>query len=166
MDIGLIIRIGHVVGTVLGVGGATMAEIFYLKAMRDDGKIDEKEGGFLKVVYSVLRWGMVLLVLSGFGFLILYRIQGVEERLYNPRLWAKLVLTLIIVINALLLQTRKISFPWGSAISLTSWYAALVLGLWRGLEAGFWEIMLWIAGITVVVYLAQGAVRKALRIKV
>lgn len=165
MDIALIIRITHVVGTVLGVGGATLAEIFFLKSMRDDGKIDEKEGSFLKVVYTVLRIGMILLLLSGFAFLILYRIEGYEERLYNPRLWAKLALTLIIVINALLLQTRKINFAWGSAVSLTSWYAALVLGLWRGLEAGFWEIMIWLAVITIAVWWVQGLIRKSLGVK-
>lgn len=132
----------HIIGTVLGVGGATFAEIFAQKALKD-GHIDSSEGAFLKATYTAMRIGMVLLLLSGFGYFILFRLTGREELLYLPRFWAKMTITFIILFNAVLLQTRKIPFWLGSAISLTSWYAALVLGVLRGLKASYITIMVW-----------------------
>ena len=155
----IFMRIAHIIGTVLGVGGATFAEIFYERANRD-GMIDPAAGGYLKITYTVLRLGMILLVLSGFGFLLLLRLEGRAQYIYSDRLWAKLVITLVILLNALLLQTRKVPLWLGSTISLTSWYAALVLGIWRGLPAGFWAIMAGYVLAIGVVALALGIIRK------
>lgn len=132
--------IGHIVGTVLGAGGSTFAEIFHRKLSRD-GVVDETEKSFLRTTYAAMRVGMILLVLSGFGLLLLLRFEGVEEHIYSPRLWAKLIITLIIIANALLLHLRRIPLWLGSAVSLTSWYAALVIGAWR-FRADFFFIML------------------------
>lgn len=149
----IFVKIGHIVGTVLGVGGATMAEVLYTRAMRD-GKVDESEGALLRVTYTVLRIGMLLLVVSGFGYLLLLRFEGHAQYIYSPRLWAKLVITAIILLNAILLQVRKMPLWLGAGISLSSWYAALVIGSWRGLPAGFGGIMLWYAAaIAVVTYI-------------
>lgn len=93
------------------------------------------------MTYQILRVGMVLLVISGFGYLLLARLTGKAPYLYEPRLWAKLTLTVVIVLNALLLQVRKIPLFLGAAISLVSWYAALILGIWRKLELSYLAIM-------------------------
>ena len=140
----ILVKIGHIVGTVLGVGGATFAEIFYHQATKG-GTFDPAAGKYLGLTYRVLRLGMILLVLSGFGYLLLLRFSGQTQHIYSERLWAKLVITLVILINAVLLQTKKIPMLYGSAVSLVSWYAALVLGAWRGLGASFYEIILWYA---------------------
>lgn len=142
MDPQLILVILHVLGTVLGVGGATFAEIFIIKALRD-GVIEPLEADYLKTVYTILRIGLIITVISGFGFLFMIRIAGHEEVLYNAKLWAKLTIIVIILANALLLQSRKISFRYGGAISLTSWYAATILGIWRTTTAGYFAILGW-----------------------
>ena len=150
----IFVTISHIVGTVLGVGGATFAEIFYLKT--------DKNGS---VAYTVMRIGMIILVLSGFGYLLLLRFSGQEQYIYSPRLWAKLTITLVILVNALLLQIHKLPTKVGSAISLTSWYAALVLGAWRGLPAGYFGIMAWYMVAIFAVALLQYFIRKKMIVK-
>ena len=154
----------HIIGTALGVGGATLAEIFYLRASRD-GVIDIEEAGFLKTTYRVLRVGMLLLVLSGFGYLILLRIAGPIAPLYSPRLWAKLTITMILLAGVIAWQAKKVPMWLGSPISLVSWYAALILGTWRGLEASYLTMMAWYVIAIVAVGLLLHIIRRALRAK-
>lgn len=131
MDLHSILLTAHLIGVALGVGGATFASILYLKAMKD-GKIDPMEGEWLSVVFTVLRIGLVILVISGFGFFLEYRFTGQEERLLDPRLWAKMTIVLVLVFNALLIQMRRIPMWLGESLSITSWYGALVLGIMQG----------------------------------
>lgn len=141
MDIYLLLVAIHILGAILGVGGATFAEIFLNKALKD-GKVDPVESDFLKTTYRVIRVGLVLAVLSGFGFLILYKITGQTFRLYDPLLWAKITILLVILTNAVLLQMHKISLWWGSAFSFVSWWAATIIGvLMRGPSYPYFEIM-------------------------
>jgi len=123
--------VSHIIGTVLGAGGATFAEILHMKALKD-GEVSPEEGAMLGIVYRVIRIGLIILVISGFGFLVYYRLTDRVELLYDPKLWAKLSLVFIILVNALMLQARTIAFWLGSAVSLTSWYTATILGAWRG----------------------------------
>lgn len=132
----------HIIGTILGAGAALFAEIFVIKALRD-GVIEPLEGDYLKAIYTVLRVGLIITVISGFGFLFLYRINGYGEYLYDPKLWAKLTVIVVLLLNAILLQSRRIPLLWGSAISLTSWYTAMTLGILRKISAGYFEILGW-----------------------
>ncbi|OGZ04205.1 MAG: hypothetical protein A2648_01325 [Candidatus Lloydbacteria bacterium RIFCSPHIGHO2_01_FULL_41_20] len=145
-----ILVIAHIIGTVLGVGGATFAEIFHIRAMRD-GVVTDEESVTLKIFYTVLRVGLVLLVLSGFAFLIYFRLEGHEKYLYNPKLWAKMIIVFIIPINAILFQIKKIPAWLATPISLTSWYTALILGVYRTIPYSFVEIMgIYLASILVI----------------
>ena len=62
----------HIIGTVLGVGAATFAEIHYTRFNSDD-IITDDERKTLAVTYTVMRTGLFLLVISGFGFLLYLR---------------------------------------------------------------------------------------------
>ena len=165
MDGQTFLTIAHIIGTALGVGGATFAEIFYLKSARD-GESDPFQSSALKTIFFVLRIGMVILVLSGFGFLILYRLSGQTELLYHPKLWAKLTIILVLLFGVIAWQARKAPLRWGSAVSLTSWYAALILGAWRGLEASYLTIMTVYLLAIVFAAAALGIIRKLLGIKI
>lgn len=148
MDWAALLKMSHVVGTALGVGGATLAEVFSMQlakqaAVAPNEKSNETVRALLGVTYATLRIGTILLVVSGFGYLVRLRLMDNAQYLYSPRVWFKLVLTLVIVLNAIYLHKHKIPFWLGSAISFTSWYAALILGAWRGLEASFITISLW-----------------------
>lgn len=157
-----LLKIGHIVGTVLGVGGATFAEVFSLKAA---GKpMGPDSGMFFKSTYTILRIGLVILVLSGFGFLLLLRLEGETQHIYSPRLWVKIIITLVILVNAVLLHLKKIPFKAGSAISLASWYAALIIGSWR-MQLDFWQLLgAYIVFIFAVAW-TQGLVRKRMAAK-
>lgn len=128
MDIYTALVLFHLLGTVLGVGGATFVEIFLNKSLRD-GEVDPIENSFLKTTFTVVRIGLFISLISGFGFLLLYQFTGQAFRIYDPVLWAKLTIIIIIAVNATLLQMHKISLWWGSAFSLVSWYSAAILGV-------------------------------------
>lgn len=143
MDIYTWLIIVHLIGAALGVGGATFIEIFLTKSLMD-GVIEPMESSFLKVVYRVVRVGLVFSLFTGFGFVILYIANGQEFKLYNPVLWAKLTVISIIAVNAILLQMHKISLWLGSAFSFISWYAALIIGVFltNSTKLSYLQIML------------------------
>ena len=140
MDYYLLLVTAHIFGAILGVGGITFAEIFYFKSAKDN-IINETESSFLKTTYFVLRIGTILLVLSGFGFLVYYRFIGSEELLYNSQLWTKLTIVIVIALNAVLLQAKKMPAWLGSPISLVSWYATMLLGIFRNVEMSYLQAM-------------------------
>ena len=131
---GLVIT--HLIGAVLGVGGATFIEIILGKSLAD-GKIDPIEGGFLKATYKVVRVGLVISLITGVGFVLLYILTGQHFKLLNPVLWAKLTIIIILSINALLLQMHKISLFWGSSFSFFSWWSVLIISTFLGGAAPF-----------------------------
>lgn len=153
MSVYSLLIVAHIIGTILGVGGATFAEIFHVRAMRD-GTITEEEGATLKICYTVLRIGLAILLLSGFSFLIYYRLTGQEELLYSDKLWAKMSIVFIIPINAVLFQIRKIPTWLATAVSLTSWYTALILGIYHDIPYSYFEIIgLYIVAIFMVAFI-------------
>lgn len=151
--------VGHIIGTVLGVGAATFAEVYYTRFNRDN-IIDDAEAQTLKVTYTVMRMGLFLLVITGFSFLLHARLTENVGILHSTAFWTKMTIVGILVTNALLLQARLIPFGIGTAISLTSWYAALVIGvIGRGVDASFVELFLYYVAATVVVYFTLRGIR-------
>ncbi len=135
-----ILVIMHIIGTVLGVGAATFAEIHYTRFNSDD-IITDDERKTLAVTYTVMRTGLFLLVISGFGFLLYLRLTEYTDLLTSATFLAKMTVVGVLVGNALLLQARIIPLAIGAAVSLTSWYTALVLGSLRDTNASYIEIL-------------------------
>ena len=141
MDVYLFLILAHTIGAVLGVGGATLAEVLLVKALKD-GSMDPLESNLMHGVYSVVRVGFVISLMSGFSFLILYKINGQTGQIWSPVLWAKMTVVFFIGLNAILLQARAIPLKLGSAVSFVSWYTALFLGVFiRDLSAGYFSII-------------------------
>ena len=155
MDWHTALILGHIVGTVLGVGGATFAEVHLIRALRD-GVMSADESSIMQTTYTIIRIGFFILILSGFGFLLLARLEDQATWFYSIKLWAKLGIVGIIGVNAALLQLRWIPLLWGSAISLVSWYTALVLGvLGRGEYSFFWIYVVYASAIVVVYFILR-----------
>lgn len=153
MDWHTFLKLAHIAGTVLGVGGSTFVEIFYLKFSKNT-KIDRLEHEALRVFYPIIRLGLIILVFSGFGYLILWRLHYLgPDVFYSARFLAKITIILVLLVVALLMNFRRINLNLGSAITLTSWYAAMILGIWRKLEASFIMIIFWYFIGIVLVYL-------------
>lgn len=153
--------VAHGIGAVLGVGAATFAEIYYTRFNRDN-IIDEGEAGTLKVTYTTMRLGLFVLVISGFGFLLYYRLTGQVEPLLSSQFLAKMTIVGVLVGNALLLQARVVPMVLGTAISLTSWYAAFILGLLHLESFPYLPTMLFYVAAIPVVMLALQAIRARL----
>ena len=157
----------HIIGTVLGVGAATFAEVYYIK-FNQDNIVSDDERKTLATTYTILRFGLFLVVVSGFGFFLNFRLTEHVGALMSPALWAKMTLVVVLVVNAWLLQVRKVPLAIGSAISLTSWYGALILGvigrtLVTTYHASFVDIMLGYVAAIVLVGLALKWIRARFR---
>lgn len=163
MDWGILIKISHIIGTVLGVGGDTFGAIFYFKAMQD-GEMDLSESRLLRVCFTVLHIGLLLLVLSGFAYFLEFRLEGVPERIMQDRFIAKIALVVILLFNAILLQLRKMPVWIGGAISITSWYGALILGAWRGIPYELWQMAVVYVGVVILAAIGERMIRKRLSI--
>ena len=127
MDTHIALLIGHVLAAILGTGGATFIEVNLYQALKD-GKMDESDRAFMGKSVFITRIGMVLGVLTGLGFVIEYWMKDQLFRL-DGVFWAKMLIFIIIVINAWLLAKHKVGLYWGSAFSFVSWWAVFLLGM-------------------------------------
>ena len=165
MDWGTFLKISHLVGTVLGEGAVTFIDYFYIRAAKD-GKIEPHEAEPIRLLTPILRLGLIILIISGFGYFLLYRLTGHEERLLNPRFLAKMSVVGIIALNGLLLELKKIPIAIGGPISSVSWWSAFVLGAWRGLNLSFWTIMGSYILVVLAAILVLKAIKKVLKIEI
>ena len=165
MDWERIITAFHIIGTVFGVGGSTFAEIFFLQALKD-GVVDPSESSFLKITYKVIHIGSIIILLSGFAYLLNLRIEGHSEYIYSTRTIFKIFLLIIIGLNSILFTLKKIPFFIASPIFLTSWYAAIILGLWRGLRISYLPLTIYYVAAIVIVGVSLYYTKKFLHLKV
>jgi hypothetical protein len=127
MDTHGVLILGHIIGTVLGVGGATFIEIHLNMALRD-GKMDDVEKSYMSKDFLMTRIGMTIAFITGFGFIVEYYAHDSLFRLMDGVFWAKMAIIAIIIVNAYLLHKHKVSLYWGSAFSFVSWWTAMLLG--------------------------------------
>lgn len=159
MDWHTFVKLTHILGTVLGVGGTTFAEIFYLKFGKD-AKIDHFENDVLRICYRVIRLGLIILVFSGFGYLILWRLNFLGPQVFfSPRMLAKYTVILVLLLTTFLVNFRLIKLEIGSAIATTSWYTAMILGIWRKPGLSYIVLLLGYLVTIVLVYFALQFIR-------
>lgn len=128
MDIYTIIVAGHVVGTILGVGGATIAEFQITRALRDK-KVSDDERALMHVNYTMIRVGMAVLLVSVIGMFWYHLSAGNQFILTSEKLWIKDLMFMMVFINAIALHKRLVPLWLGASISFTSWWGATLLGL-------------------------------------
>lgn len=162
MDLHNFLIILHIIGTAFGAGGATVSDALFFRSVRDHA-FQEEELIFLKTVSKIVWLGLIVLIASGIGFLVLGYYGGYLDQLLNSsKLQAKLTVVAIIAMNGFVFHKRifpifrkfqntdltsdafrrhgRLIFSAG-AISIVSWYTALILGAWRGLEASYGTII-------------------------
>ena len=128
MEIYTLIVAGHVIGTILGTGGATIAEFQITKAIADK-KVSPDERALMHVNYKMIRVGMALIALSVIG-MFWYHLNAGNSFIYlSEKLWIKDVMFVMIILNAVALQRRWVPLWLGASISFTSWWGATLLGL-------------------------------------
>lgn len=126
MDIYTLIVMGHVIGTILGTGGATVAELQIVRALRDK-RVSKDESALMHVNYGMIRAGMAIILLSVIG--MFWYSGGGSYLLSDPKYLTKSIMFIAIVINAIALHKRWVPLWLGASISFTSWWGATILGL-------------------------------------
>lgn len=161
MDIYTFIVAGHVIGTILGAGGATIAEFQITKALRDR-KVSSDESALMHANYTMIRVGMAILFISVVAMFWYHLEQGNQFILTSEKLWIKDVMFVAIIINAVALTKRWVPLWLGASISFTSWWGATLLGLAGRLPYSFET---YLVGYIAAIFLVAGVfhlVRKML----
>lgn len=145
----------HMIGSVLGVGGATASDFTFLRSIKDR-RLGADEFNILKTLSRLLWTGLILLIISGIGFLINQYVQaGQIHLLSDPRFLAKMTIVFVILANGIVFHTLVIPYlkkqigkefslkKFGAkfylisttgAISIISWYSTFLLGILRSIE--------------------------------
>lgn len=128
MDIYTFLVLLHVVGTILGTGGATVAELQIARALKDK-RVSMDERALMHANYGMIRAGMAILLVSVLGMFWYFQAHGNNILFTSEKLWIKDFMFLMIILNALALQKRLVPLWLGASISFTSWWGATLLGL-------------------------------------
>lgn len=145
--IGTGLRVVHLCGLVLGVGAATLLDLIIARFILMRG-ISFEHVYVVDFSSKIVTIGLVLLWISGIGFLVHY---GIFEpaKLQNPKIWAKIAIVAVLSVNGLLVHyfvLPRIRNQVGKrlldglspfncslvllagTVSVISWYVPLILG--------------------------------------
>jgi hypothetical protein len=137
----------HLMGLVLGVGAATLLDLFIVRFMMQN-RVSSEYCGFVEFASRVVKAGLVVLWLTGLSFLLFYALFD-PVKLTNQKIWAKIVIVCILTLNGVFIHRtvlplirdrvgrslfdglrpsqRSLLLATG-AISAVSWYVPLLLG--------------------------------------
>jgi len=160
----------HVIGTVFGVGAATINDVLFMRAIGspEEGEAYKRYSPTL----SLIAWtGVLLLIVSAVAF---WQIKpGI---LQSEKILVKIGLTAIVAVNGILMGTlllprvramdkadwtSKAKLQWAvvpgallGAISIVSWYALLLLGAIGRTGWSATQILPWYLGALILTTLA------------
>jgi uncharacterized membrane protein len=163
-----LILFGHLLGFVIGVGGATMSDMLFFRFLKDF-RISEKEEAVLKAASQFIWVGLFIVVISGIGLFI----PQSEALMENPKFLVKALVVFIIIVNGaalnLFVSPKLVEIAWKDAgvpvretlslrrtafmlgaISFISWYSAFLLGFVKTTSYGFLELLGIYVGATVI----------------
>ncbi len=137
----------HILFMALGLGAATLADIFFFKFLKDE-RISAEESDVLSTLSQVIWLSLGLVIVSGVALFLPEAVQYLSM----PKFLAKMVVVGVIVVNGAFLnlyiapklvkisfgdphnhkegelgRARRLAFALGP-ISIVSWYAAFILG--------------------------------------
>ena len=140
------LRLLHFTGLILGIGVATMLDLVALRFFFNR-RISEGAFDIFKFGSSIVGAGIVTIWVSGLGFLLLY-LAFEPIKLTNEKVWAKMVIVLILTINGAFIHktilpmlkaqvgksifegrtmTERRTFVLAGTVSVVSWYAPLII---------------------------------------
>jgi len=166
-----LIVIAHLFGLALGLGGATIGDIFFFRFL-SDFRISEKESSVMHILSQIIWFGLATLVLSGLGLYI----PLAAELSQDPIFILKMLMVTVLIFNGVLLNfivspklihisfrqkhthhagelhhLRRLAFAFG-AISLTTWYGIFIISTTKQyIGYNFWALF---AGYVLVLIIA------------
>jgi hypothetical protein len=174
-----ILRLLHLCGLIMGIGGAFMADatIFYYGVFK---RVNEYTIFQAEILSRLVTVGLVILWTTGFGLIWIDTIAK-PEFITNPKLWAKVAIVVALTVNGYIVHKKilpllkasvgkglfdelKPRAIWGialvGAVSTVSWIFPFVLG--KASELNYvvpaWEILVSWAMALLVTWLALGAI--------
>lgn len=148
-----ILLVVHVLGVICGVGGVLMLDVHLLRLLRG-AAVTTQDVKFTHFVSAFVKLGLIVVWISGL-IVIAIAPDGPAGVLANPKLQAKLVVVVVLTINALFVETlalpllvrnlgrplfdgvnqvRRTAILCCGAVSTASWCYPVVLGLARELN--------------------------------
>jgi hypothetical protein len=125
----------YAVGLCLGVSTIAMTNYFY---MVSKGHTEVAENNMMHIVYTVLRVGMVLALLTEIStFMYYYHVDNFIYWTDNPELLMRATIFSVIVVNAFAMQRRKITMWLGPVFAGGSWYAYFFFSVWIETESTY-----------------------------
>ncbi|WP_084810972.1 hypothetical protein [Ensifer sp. BR816] len=101
------LRLLHFAGLIIGFGGAVFLDLLLARYRRMTMTADLV--GNIEWVSRFVALGLLLLWISGAGFLLLYQVSE-PEKLMNPKIWAKITIVAILSINGLAIHRLVLPF--------------------------------------------------------
>lgn len=150
MDLHRLLLVAHLFGFAIGVGGATVTDIFFFKFLRDY-RISKSEADFMRTLSRIMWGGVILLALSGIGLFLL----DPTRLLASAKFISKMTVVAVLVANGTFLhffispKLRRIAYMpadhpkrnefrnfrqrafVSGGISIVSWYYAFLLAVSR-----------------------------------
>lgn len=174
-DYKTIIVILHAIAATIGVGAATVTDVFFFRFL-SDRKISVFEADVLNTLSKVIWFALGLLVVTGIGLYI----PSVDILNESSKFLVKMVGVFVLIVNGValnlivsprlmhitfgdthkhvegeLIRLRRIAFALG-AISISSWYMIFILGSVKNIPLPVSSLMpLYILLIFVVVVISQ-----------
>lgn len=146
----------HALAAAVGVGTATITDIFFFKFLRDY-KISESEKNLLDTLSNVIWFALGIIILTGIGLYL----PASERLAESSKFLTKVVAVAVVTINGVFLNLvvspkmlemdfsnseisqksgtrfmRRLSFALGG-ISISSWYIIFVLGSLKSIPVSF-----------------------------
>lgn len=161
----------HVVAMALGLGTATLADLFFFKFLKDF-RISEMEADILKMFSQIIWFALGLIIMSGLGLFL----PHMDELLASGKFLMKMIIVGVIILNGAvlnlliaprflqiqfgkhthhpgeLIRTRRLAFFFGP-ISVVSWYGAFILGMLEESPAPFdtlWRVYVFLLILAVI----------------
>lgn len=150
-----VITILHILGMAIGLGTATVADLFFFKFLKDF-HISEMEASVLKTFSQLIWLALGLIVMTGLGLMIPFS----DVLLTSDQFVMKMLVVTVLVLNSSflnlfvaprflqiqfgehnhvpgeLIRTRRLVFILGP-ISIVSWYVAFILIMLKDAPASF-----------------------------
>lgn len=146
---------GHIIGAILGTGGATVAELQITRALKDKHVSDE-ERALMHINYTMIRVGMGFVLVSAIAMFWYFWDDGLNSYLTSGKVLMKDLMFVAIFVNAILLTKRMVPLWLGASISFTSWWGASLLGAAGTIPYGFFTLFIgYIIAIFVVAALSH-----------
>lgn len=158
----------HLFAVTIGVGGATITDIFFFRFLKKF-RITEEESELLKVLSNAIWFALGLLVMTG----LLLFIPKADVLIHSGKFLTKMTAIAVLITNGFLLNIviqprlahivfneehthhpgelhhiRKLAFALGG-ISITSWYFIFVLGALRGVTLPYMPLVCFYAFLLV-----------------